>query len=60
MTHIYYECAYRLKHYKNHPRHRVYYKGVGGGFPQVWAIVNLVDSSLHVAHHSTKNAPAMH
>ncbi len=22
MTHIYYECAYKLKHYKNHPRHQ--------------------------------------
>ncbi len=26
-------------------RHRVYYKGEGGGFPQVWAVVSLVDSS---------------
>jgi hypothetical protein len=23
-------------------RHRVYYKGEGGGFPQVWAVVSLV------------------
>jgi hypothetical protein len=23
-------------------RHKVYYKGEGGGFPQVWAVVNLV------------------
>ncbi len=22
--------------------HRIYYKGEGGGFPQVWAVVNLV------------------
>jgi hypothetical protein len=22
MRHIYYECAYGLKHYKNHPRHQ--------------------------------------
>jgi len=24
-------------------RHKVYYKGEGGGFPQVWAMVNLVN-----------------
>jgi hypothetical protein len=24
-------------------RHRVYYKGEGGGFPQVWAVVSLVN-----------------
>ncbi len=41
-------------------RHRVYYKGEGGGFPQVWAMVNLMNSSLPVAHPSTKNAPTMH
>jgi hypothetical protein len=23
-------------------RHRVYYKGEGGGFPQVWAVVSLM------------------
>ncbi len=26
-------------------RHKVYYKGEGGGFPQVWAVVNLVGPS---------------
>jgi len=26
-------------------RHRVYYKGEGGGFPQVWAVVSLVSPS---------------
>ncbi len=26
-------------------RHKVYYKGEGGGFPQVWAMVNLVSPS---------------
>jgi hypothetical protein len=26
-------------------RHKVYYKGEGGGFPQVWVVVNLVGSS---------------
>jgi hypothetical protein len=37
-------------------RCREYYKGEGGGFPQVRAIVNLVSSSLPMAHPSTKNA----
>jgi hypothetical protein len=41
-------------------RHRVYYKGEGGGFPQIWAVVSLVNPSLPVAHPSTKNAPTMH
>ncbi len=26
-------------------RHKVYYKGEGGGFPQVWAMVSLVSPS---------------
>jgi hypothetical protein len=30
-------------------RHKVYYKGEGGGFPQVWAVVNLVSQSLPMA-----------
>jgi hypothetical protein len=44
-------------------RHRVYYKGKGGGFPQVRAVVSLVSSvssSLPVARPNTKSAPAMH
>jgi hypothetical protein len=41
-------------------RHRVYCKGEGGGFPQVRAVVSLVNSSLPVAHPSTKSAPIMH
>jgi len=41
-------------------RHKVYYKGQGGGFPQVRAMVNLVNPSLFVVRPSTKNAPAMH
>jgi len=41
-------------------RHRVYYKGEGGGFPQVWAMVNLVNLSLLVVHPSTKSVPTMH
>jgi hypothetical protein len=35
-------------------RHKVYYKGEGDGFPQVWAVVNLVNPSLPVFHPNTK------
>jgi len=41
-------------------RHKVYYKGEGGGFPQVRVVVSLVSPSLPVVHPSTKNAPIMH
>jgi hypothetical protein len=41
-------------------RHRVYYKGEGGGFPQVRAMVNLVNPSLLVVHPSTKSVQTMH
>jgi hypothetical protein len=41
-------------------RHKVYYKGEGGGYPQIWAVVNLVSSSLPVARLSTKSASIMH
>jgi hypothetical protein len=41
-------------------RHKVYYKGEGGGFPQVRAVVNLVSSNLPVVCPSTKSAPTMH
>jgi hypothetical protein len=41
-------------------RHRVYYKGEGGGFPQVQAVVSLVSSSLPVARLSTKSVQTMH
>jgi hypothetical protein len=41
-------------------RHIVYYKGESIDFPQVWAMVNLVNPSLPVARPSTKNAPTMH
>jgi hypothetical protein len=30
-------------------RHKVYYKGEGGGFPQVWAVMSLVNACLLVA-----------
>jgi hypothetical protein len=41
-------------------RHKVYYKGEGGGFPQVRAVVSLVNSNLPVARPSTKSVPTMH
>jgi hypothetical protein len=41
-------------------RHKLYYKGEGGGFLQVQAMVNLVSPSLHVVHPSTKNVQTMH
>jgi hypothetical protein len=41
-------------------RHRVYYKGEGGGFPQVRAVVNLMSPSLPVARPSTKSVQIMH
>ncbi len=34
--------------------HKVYYKGEGGGFPQVRAVVSLVSSWLHAARLCTK------
>jgi len=41
-------------------RHKVYYKGEGGGFPQARAVVSLVNLSLLVVRPNTKNAPTMH
>jgi len=41
-------------------RHIIYYKGEGGGFPQVQVVVNFVSLSLPMAHPSTKSAPTMH
>jgi hypothetical protein len=41
-------------------RHIVYYKGEGGGFPQVRAVVSLVSPSLPVTCPSTKSVPTMH
>ncbi len=34
--------------------HRVYYKGEGGGFPQVWAMVNFVSPCLLMNAHAPK------
>jgi len=41
-------------------RHKVYYKGEGGGFPQVRVVVSLVSPSLPVTHPSIKSASTMH
>ncbi len=44
-------------------RHKVYYKGEGGGVPQVGVVVSLVSLvslSLPVVCPSTKSAPTMH
>jgi hypothetical protein len=41
-------------------RHKVYYKGEGGGFPQVRAVVSLVNPNLLMAHPNTKSAQTMH
>ncbi len=41
-------------------RHIIYYKGEGGGFPQVWAVMNFVSSNLFMPRPSTKNVPTMH
>jgi hypothetical protein len=41
-------------------RHREYYKGEGGSFLQVLAMMSLVSPSLPVAHPSIESAPAMH
>jgi len=40
-------------------RHKVYYKGEGGGFPQVWVVVSLVSPSLPVVRASIKSVPTM-
>jgi hypothetical protein len=39
---------------------RIYYKGEGGGFPQVQAMVSFVSPKLPVVHPSTKSAQTMH
>jgi hypothetical protein len=41
-------------------KHIVYYKGEGGGFPQVRAMVSLVSLNLPVIRFSTKSAQTMH
>jgi hypothetical protein len=41
-------------------RHIIYYKGEGGGFPQIRAVVSLVSSNLPMALPSIKSAQIMH
>jgi len=41
-------------------KHRIYYKGEGGGFLQVRATVNLVNLNLLMACLSTKSVSALH
>jgi len=41
-------------------RHKIYYKGEGGGFPQVQTMVSLVNLNLPVIRPSTKSPPTMH
>jgi hypothetical protein len=41
-------------------RHKKYYKGEGGGFPQVLVVVSLVNPRLPVALPNTKSAQIMH
>jgi len=40
-------------------KHRIYYKGEGGGFLQVWAVVSFVSPSLPMVHPSTKSVLAV-
>jgi hypothetical protein len=40
-------------------KHKVYHKGEGGGFPQVWAVVSLVNLSLLVTYFITKSVQIM-
>jgi hypothetical protein len=41
-------------------KHKVYYKGEGGGFPQVRDVMSLVNPSLLMVRFSTKNVLTMH
>jgi len=41
-------------------RHKVYYKGESGGFPQVRVVMSLVSPNLPMACLNTKSAPTMH
>jgi hypothetical protein len=41
-------------------KHRVYYKGEGGGFSQVWAVVSFVSPNSPVVRPNTKSATTMH
>jgi hypothetical protein len=41
-------------------RHKIYYEGEGGGFPQVRVVVSLVNPSLPVVCLSTKSVQTMY
>jgi hypothetical protein len=41
-------------------KHREYYKGEGGGFPQVRAVVSLMNPYLPVVNQCTKSVPIPH
>jgi hypothetical protein len=41
-------------------KHKEYYKGEGGGFPQVRAMMSLVNPCLPGVHSCTKSAPTTH
>jgi hypothetical protein len=41
-------------------RHKIYYKGESGGFPQIQAVVSLMSPSGPVIRFSTKGCPIMH
>ncbi len=41
-------------------KHKEYYKGEGGGFPQAQAMVSLVNLCLFMVRPCTKSAPTMH
>jgi hypothetical protein len=40
--------------------HKEYYKGEGGGFPQVWAMMNFVGSCMLVVWLCIKSVSIMH
>jgi hypothetical protein len=41
-------------------RHKVYYKGEGGNFPQVWVVVSFANLSSPMIRPNTKSAQTMH
>jgi hypothetical protein len=41
-------------------KHKVYYKGEGGGFPQIRAVMSFMSPNLPMTFPSTKSAQAMH
>jgi len=41
-------------------KHGIYYKGEGGGFPQVRAVMNLVSPCLPMVRLCTKSVQTMH